>query len=144
MNISLNMNAGANFILPALAAASLAAGLTWILNRFTVQNKSYIVYVAPLAEEVLKTLPALWVGASLFFTHVFFGMIEAVWEMFAQRRNGFYAGLAALASHSVFGFVTVLVYERYASVPPAILAGYLAHAAWNYLAVNLGNWRRHR
>lgn len=84
-------------------------------------------------------LPTLLFGASLFLTHVFFGMIEAVWEWFSRRRNGFYAGLAALASHALFGFIAAFVYERYGAPAAALGAGYLAHAAWNYAVDSLLN-----
>ncbi|MDF9407716.1 hypothetical protein L7E55_04970 [Pelotomaculum isophthalicicum JI] len=98
-----------------------------------------IIYYAPLVEELSKTVPAVLTGASLFFTHAFFGVIEAAWEMFTLRRNGLYAGLAALASHSIFGLITVLAYERYGAAAPALFAGYLAHAAWNGTVTYLVN-----
>jgi hypothetical protein len=145
VSVSLDFNGNANLALLSIAVALFAAGLVWQLNRLQAYLSSpYIVYIAPLAEEFSKTVPAILIGASLFFTHVFFGVIEAVWEWFSQRRNGFYAGLAALASHSIFGFITVLVYERYGTAPPALLAGYLAHMAWNHTVINLVNCHRNR
>jgi len=143
--VSLDFNGDANLALLSMAVALFAAGLAWQLNRLTKYlSGPHMVYIAPLSEEFSKTVPAILIGASLFFTHVFFGVIEAVWELFSQRRNGFYAGLAALVSHSIFGFITTLVYERYETAPPALLAGYLAHAAWNHTVTNLVNCHRNR
>lgn len=140
MSVSLDFNGESNLVLLSLVCALFAALLAWQLNRIKVYLPGpNIVYYTPLVEELSKTFPAVLIGASLFFTHAFFGMIEAVWELFSLRRNSLYAGLAALASHSIFGLITTLAYERYGAVAPAFFAGYLAHAAWNYTVTNLVN-----
>lgn len=110
-----------------------AAALAWQLNKLLVRlpaNK--LILLTPLVEETAKTLFAVLLSVDIFFTHFFFGVVEGVWEMFTARRNGFYAGLSALASHSIFGTITVFVYDLYGALIPALGAGYLAHAAWNY------------
>jgi len=129
-----------SLVILSLAVALSAAALVWQLNRALACLPSvYRVYLAPLQEEVAKTLPAVFLGAPLFFTHMLFGAIEAAWELLYQRRNSLYAGLAALLSHTVFGFVTASIYTPYEAVLPALAAGYLTHAAWNYTVEVLVN-----
>lgn len=91
--------------------------------------------MAPLVEETSKTAAAVILGGEIFLTHLFFGVVEGFWEYY-NRRNGYYAGLAAVASHSIFGFITFSVYYFYGILAPALTAGCLAHIAWNYLVVH--------
>lgn len=112
----------------------MAAALAWEVNKFSGQwAGTRLIYLVPLVEEVSKTAPAVLFGGDILLTHLSFGAVEGIWEYF-NRRNGFYAGLAALASHSVFGFITLSVYRVYAMLP-ALAAGFLAHTAWNYLVM---------
>lgn len=110
-----------------------AAALAWNLNKLLVRLPvGRLILLTPLVEETAKTLAAVLLAVDIFFTHLFFGVVEGAWEMFTARRNGFYAGLSALASHSIFGTITVVMYDLYGALIPALGAGYLAHAAWNY------------
>ncbi|BAF58295.1 MAG: hypothetical protein HPY89_09780 [Pelotomaculum sp.] len=119
-------------MLMSLVLAVPAAVLAWLANcllgGLPLKKK---VIVASFVEEALKTLPAAFFSASIFLTHLFFGAAEGIWEILAGRRNGFYAGLSALASHSLFGCITLFACDFY-GVVPALAAGYLAHALWNY------------
>lgn len=94
------------------------------------------IYLAPLVEEVAKTVPAVLFSVDIFFTHLFFGVVEGAWELVSSRRNGFYAGLSAVAGHSVFGFITVFVLQAYGALALALAAAYLAHAAWNHVIMS--------
>lgn len=120
----------------AFLVGLLAAGLAWRLNTaLSRMPAGRLVWLAPMVEETAKTLPAVFFGADIFFTHFFFGAAEGAWELFSDRRNGFYAGLSALVSHSIFGAATVFVYNLYGYPALALGTGYLAHAAWNYMVV---------
>lgn len=130
-------------MLLSMAVALFAAALAWQLNRLLgYLPDRYLFFLAPLQEEAVKTFPAIYMGASIFFIHVLFGAVEAVWEIFSYYRNGFFAGLAALASHSAFGFITASTYALYDAALPAVLAGYLAHTTWNYMVRVLTGRRR--
>jgi hypothetical protein len=108
-----------------------AAGLAWHLNKTAVfWYPRGRVFLAPLAEELAKTLPAVILGADIFLTHLVFGVVEGIWELFSVSRGGIYAGLAAVAGHAIFGAITFWVIMQAGTVP-ALVAGYLAHAAWN-------------
>ncbi|KUK81330.1 MAG: putative membrane protein [Pelotomaculum thermopropionicum] len=108
-----------------------AAALAWQLNKTAVfwVPRGRVV-LAPLAEESAKTLPAVILGADIFLTHLFFGVVEGIWEFISVSRGGIYAALAAVGGHSIFGALTFLVFMQ-AGTAPALVAGYLAHAAWN-------------
>ncbi|HBC93822.1 MAG TPA: hypothetical protein DCZ10_13240 [Pelotomaculum sp.] len=121
----------------------MAAVLAWEVNKhFGEWSGKRREYLAPLVEESLKTAAAVLCGGNILLTHLSFGAVEGFWEYF-NRRNGYYAGLAALASHSIFGFITVSVYRFYGTLPPALGAGILVHLAWNFLVVKLLE-ERHR
>lgn len=123
----------------------LAAGLAWRLNRALGRMPAgRLVWLTPMVEEPAKTLPAVFFGADVFFTHFFFGAVEGTWELFSARRNGSYAGLSALVSHSIFGAATVFVYNFYGYPALALVAGYLTHAAWNYMVVEYFPARKSR
>jgi hypothetical protein len=113
----------------------MAAALAWEVNKFSGRLiGTKWIYLVPVVEEVSKTAAAVLFGGDILLTHLSFGAVEGFWEYF-DRRNGFYAGLAALASHSVFGFITLSVYRYYGSLPPALGAGFLVHTTWNYLVI---------
>jgi len=140
--ISPDFKGEAGLVVLSLAAALSAAALAWQLNRALAHLPGgYRVYLAPLQEEFVKTFLALFFGASLFFTHVLFGAVEAVMELLYQRRNSLYAGLAALLSHTFFGFITAVAYALYEAMLPALVAGYLTHTAWNYTVEVLASRR---
>lgn len=143
MSVSQDYSADSNLILLSIAAALLAAVLAWQLNRLLVYLPGrFLLFLAPLQEEAVKTLLAVYFGAYIFLSHMFFGAVEAVWEISFQRRNSFYAGLAALASHSVFGFIAAFVYALFDAALPAVFAGYLVHLTWNYVVKVLANRRK--
>ncbi|MDD4238529.1 MAG: hypothetical protein PHT62_08235 [Desulfotomaculaceae bacterium] len=114
----------------------MAAALAWQVNKFLGKwaGKKW-VYLAPLVEETSKTTAAVLCGGDILLTHLSFGAVEGCWEYF-NRRNGYYAGMAALASHSIFGFITLSVYRFYGILTPAMVAGCLAHIVWNYLVMH--------
>lgn len=119
------------FVLAGLLAAATARGILGLVGRDG--GLTLTVLVAPVAEEVTKTGLALLLGADVFLTHVVFGGAELVADFSGGR--GIWPGLAALALHSLLGFVTAwfLAYAGVAAVAPAVML----HVLWNYAAVRL-------
>lgn len=119
------------FVLAGLLSAVTARGILGLAGRDG--GLALIVLVAPVAEEVIKTGLALLLGADVFLTHVVFGGAELVADFSGGR--GIWPGLAALALHSLLGFVTAwfLAYAGMAAVVPAAML----HAMWNYTALRL-------
>ncbi len=131
---TLSFGLGVSALPLSLFTGVLAAVLVWQLNKvITSLIPERRVLLSPLGEEAVKTLLAVLFGANIFLAHFFFGAVEGVWEMFSVRRGGFYAGLSALASHSIFGYITVFVYETWGVLLLALEAGYLVHVTWNYV-----------
>ena len=119
----------------AMLLGSMAALLAWQINKFALQRVGERwILPAPAAEETVKTAAAVLGGADIFLTHLFFGVVEGFWEYY-NRQNGVLAGLAALASHSVFGFTTLWIYLWWGQWVVALGAGILVHTAWNYLII---------
>ncbi len=126
-------------IIFSLAAALLAAGFAWLANGLILPaaGNRGIALLTPLVEETVKTLTAVILGASILWTHVFFGSVEAILEVVRRGSPGLVPGWTALAAHSLFGLFTVWVYGKIGLAPALVLA-YLIHAAWNgaVVAVN--------
>ncbi|AEG58479.1 hypothetical protein [Desulforamulus ruminis] len=123
-------------IIFSLAAALLAAGLAWLANGLILPaaGNRGIALLTPLVEETVKTLTAVILETSILWTHVFFGLLEALVEIIRRGVAGLAPGCAALAAHSLFGLLTVWIYGQFGLVPSLALA-YLAHAAWNGVVV---------
>ncbi|WP_003540681.1 type II CAAX prenyl endopeptidase Rce1 family protein [Desulfotomaculum nigrificans] len=120
----------------SLLAALLASGASWVANGTVVPKTGSrgIAYLTPLLEETAKTLAAAALGAALLWTHVVFGLMEALLELRRRGVRGLPAGWSALAAHSLFGLITAWIYGR-SGVLAALAAAYLAHAAWNMAVV---------
>jgi len=122
-----------------LVAGLLASAAVFILNRWSLRiaGEEVIVYLAPLVEESAKTVLAVALGASIFFTHATFGTVEAVWDIFGSRRNGILAGAAGYFGHMLFGFLAERLFFSYASVFPAVAGSYAVHVAWNLFVMKI-------
>lgn len=98
-------------------------------------TRGVIVLVAPAVEETAKTGAALLLNADIFLTHVVFGGVELAAD--SRRGRGVWPGLAALALHSVLGFIAAWLYQARESLPLALLPAAALHALWNHAAVVL-------
>ncbi len=119
-----------------LAAGLLAAAVSFAANRFLFRrlgNASLVVPI-PLVEEATKTVSALWLGAGIFHTHLFFGLVEAALE-WRRRQNGVMAALLSAASHCVFGLLASAVHRETGVPAFGILASFSVHAAVNTMVL---------
>lgn len=129
----------------SITAASGAAVLAYVTNRLsrTRGGGRTVVLVAPGLEESFKTGAALVVGAPVLATHVAFGWLEALYDLFAGRRSGSRAGpgrraaaaLCSLVGHALFGAVTCAVHAATGHWPAGVAAAYLLHMGWNALVM---------
>lgn len=122
-----------------IIAGILASSSAWLLNRLAIKalGPAAIIYLIPLLEEAVKTLWAFYWGIPIFFTHLFFGGVEAIYDLETSRRNGFWAGLTSFFSHLVFGLVAMEVYSSGRKVVFGILASYVVHMLWNLLVMKI-------
>lgn len=117
----------------ALAAALLAAGFAFVLNRWSIKRfgLAEVIWIGPLGEELLKTGIAIIWGTDIVPVHVFFGMLEALSDMRAGTPHRYAAALASVVGHGAFGYATMWGYMNHASLWRGFLIGIAAHVAWN-------------
>ncbi len=120
-----------NFLLAALSSA----GLCWLINGFIIRlGRPGVVYLAPAAEEFAKTGLALVLGASIPATHIFFGLLEGLWD--GAGKKDLPAGFTALLEHTVFGLVTYFIYRHTGFIVVALISAYVVHAGWNLMVLS--------
>lgn len=115
-----------------VAAGLLAAAAAYVMNRFAyeVWQDAALLSHVQLAEEVAKTMSAYFLGASILYTHIIFGLTEAALDL-RGRRHGFAGAAFSLAAHSIFGLLTVAVVRQTGVLGAGIVAAFLAHALSN-------------
>jgi hypothetical protein len=74
-------------------------------------------------------------GASILPVHVFFGLLEAIFEVWTENPHRYAAALISLAGHSVFGYMTIWGYGFFSSWWGGLLLGITAHIFWNSYVV---------
>jgi hypothetical protein len=116
----------------AFISGVLAAVIAWFINRRMVNywGDSAIAVIVPILEEVLKTSIAVLLGASIFYAHFTFGLMEAIWDM-KVNINGFRPALYSLITHSIFGFITIIVYKLSGFLTLGISVSIIVHVLWN-------------
>ncbi|EEG76618.1 hypothetical protein [Dethiobacter alkaliphilus] len=115
-----------------IVAGLLASAAAFAANRFVYRVWRDVVLLGPvpLLEEVAKTMAAQMLGASILYTHVVFGLTEAILD-WRGRRRGLPAAVSALLAHSIFGLLTVAVARSTGNLGAGIVAAFLGHAVWN-------------
>ncbi|KJS23281.1 MAG: hypothetical protein VR72_01725 [Clostridiaceae bacterium BRH_c20a] len=110
----------------------IAAFAAWIINRSVVNRWGdlAVAYIVPVAEEILKTLIAIIFGASIFYAHFSFGVIEAIWDMKVNTK-GFRPAIFSLLTHSIFGFITIYIFWLTGFLIFGIIISIITHIIWN-------------
>ncbi|KJS85668.1 MAG: hypothetical protein JM58_07995 [Peptococcaceae bacterium BICA1-8] len=116
----------------AFFAGLLAAFVAWIFNRYVVNRWGdlAVAYIVPIAEEILKTFIAIILGASIFYAHFSFGVIEAIWDMKANTK-GFRPAILSLLTHSFFGLITIYTFQLTGLLILGIIISTTTHIIWN-------------
>ncbi len=116
-----------------LIAGILAAVMSWVGNRAVLRliGAKVIIVSAPFVEEAAKTGMALATGAPIVLTHSVFGLIEGVYDAWGSGVRGLSAGLVSLAGHTVYGYITYLIWQHRTSFGLALIGGYIVHLLWN-------------
>lgn len=122
-----------------LLAGFLASALAWFINRWflRVMEEGVVVYIAPFVEESAKTMTAVAVGASIFFTHATFGAVEAIWDIFSSQRAGIPAGAASFFGHMIFGCLAEKLFLSFTGIFPAVVGSYASHVGWNLFVMKV-------
>lgn len=120
----------------SLAAGVIAAAAAYIFNRIIIAkagNKG-IVSLIPIVEELLKSLTAVYLGASIISVHSVFGAIESGYEIKgAKSIKGVLGGITSFAMHGLLGLVTAAVWTWTNNLFLGIGASAMLHSLWNRL-----------
>lgn len=116
-----------------LAAALLAAGFAFIINRWGIRKFGFaeVVWIGPVIEELGKTGIAIVVGAGVVAVHMFFGVLEAIFDIWTGTPHRYAAALISVAGHSAFGYMTIWGHASVSSWWGGVLVGIVAHVFWN-------------
>jgi hypothetical protein len=117
----------------------LMAGLSFLLNQVLLKYTGLqtVISYSPLVEEVVKTLPAHYLGADLLLTHSVFGFLEAGYDWFTSRSGKIVPVMLSILGHSLFGGVTVMGRYFTGEIGWGLIGGVLAHVVWNITAIRL-------
>lgn len=116
-----------------LLSGLIAAAAAYFFNSWAIKKwgKIVIFTVSPILEEFLKTGLAIFMGGQIFFTHLTFGLAEAVLDVIRPGKRDLPAGLTGLVSHGVFGWLTQYLWQVTGNIWLAITAAIAAHGLWN-------------
>jgi len=129
-------------IVRSLIAGSMAALLSYYISSkaLKIAGEKVIIYLSPILEELFKTGFALVLKGKVFLSHTTFGVAEAVYDIWSNDgTTAYWAGLASIISHSVFGILTQYFIYRTGNSFFGIAIAVLIHIAWNYKVIKLKN-----
>jgi len=118
-----------------IIAGILSAIFSYILNKVMLSKlgERALIALIPFIEEMAKTTTAIIFKSSIVGVHITFGVIEGIYDyIFSSKKIGKWAALASLISHSFFGGITYVVFERANSIILGILVSWILHSAWNW------------
>lgn len=116
-------------------AGILSALFSYILNKLMLSKlgERALIALIPFIEEMAKTTFAIIFNSAFLGVHLIFGVIEGIYDyIFSSKKIGKWAALASIISHSFFGGVTYVVFERTNSAILAILVAWILHSGWNW------------
>jgi hypothetical protein len=121
-----------------LGAGITAVGAAYVINKVVLKafGPPVVVLMVPVLEEGAKTAGAYLWQAGIIETHLFFGIVEACYDLW-QGGNRVAAPLLSLAGHGLFGLVTWLVVFLTGSWLGGLVAGTLLHSIWNGVIVGM-------
>jgi hypothetical protein len=117
----------------------LMAGLSFLVNKLLLKctGLKTVFYYSPLAEEVLKTLPAHYLGADVLITHSVFGLIEGLYDFITSPKSKAIPLLMSVLGHSLFGVITVLGRYFTGQIWLGLIGAVFVHIIWNITAIRL-------
>lgn len=119
------------------------AGLSFLLNKFLIQQLGVkaIVSCSPVLEEVMKTLGSHYFSADILLTHIIFGILEAIYDWVKRQsyKRGIIAALLSVSGHTLFGLLTVMIFNLSDNIFLGLFVGSSAHLIWNITWIRQGN-----
>ena len=125
----------------AYVIGCLMAGLGFLLNKLLLKyiGMKVIVSYSPIVEEITKTLCSYYFAADILVTHIIFGVLEAVYDWFKRRsrERGAIAALSSIVGHTLFGVVTIGIFNLSDSIFLGIFVAGCIHLIWNVALIRL-------
>lgn len=111
----------------------VAAGLAWVINSKTVARFGTVAIfsLVPLTEEFLKTGLALVFNSPIFYSHLTFGLVEAVFDVLQPGKSQAPAGIMSIISHGFYGWLTQKLLTLTGNTWLAITLTIALHSLWN-------------
>jgi hypothetical protein len=101
-------------------------------------GENAVTYGAPVIEEISKTGLALFLGGNILFSHIIFGMVEALYDIIKNRGMLSYtAGVTGFISHAAFGIITVYAWRFFYGPLSGIVVAIIIHMLWNYIIIHI-------
>lgn len=126
-----------------LLAIALASTTAYLFNRLLVRRlgSSSIITVVPILEELLKTGSSVLLSASLWWVHLGFGVLEAVFDILQRPRPfplvGYLAASCSVIGHGAFAAVTIWGWSATGNLVWGLLLGCGLHLLWNVWVTRL-------
>lgn len=116
----------------------VVAMISFILNRalFKIIGYKTVITYSPIIEELLKSMPAYFIGADILLVHITFGIIEGAYEFFqGSNRIGKFAAFLSIIGHFLFGLTVITILMFVNNIYFAVLSSTLLHLLWNIIVV---------
>lgn len=125
----------------AYVIGCLMASLSFLLNKLLIKyiGLKVIISYSPIMEELTKTLCSYYFSADILATHIIFGVLEAGYDWF-KRGNGERGVIAAVLSivgHTLFGIITIGIFNLSDNVFWGIAVASCIHLCWNVTLIRL-------
>jgi hypothetical protein len=114
-------------------AALVSSSMAIILNRWALPKFGMleILWLGPVGEEFVKTGAAWLWGASIPTVHILFGVIEALLDLRSKTACRYYAAVASVSGHALFGYATIGAAQYWGSLVIGLCLGIVLHICWN-------------
>lgn len=111
----------------------MAAGVSYLGNYYVVRSFGLeaVIYFVPFLEETAKTGFAYFFQSSILFTHLVFGIIEAIYDYRTEPEKSLLPALSSILSHAFFGGITSLLEQQTGTIIWGLIGGFVFHAFWN-------------
>ena len=127
----------------AYVIGCLMAGLSFLLNRLLLKyiGIKVVISYSPVVEELTKTLCSYYLSADILVTHIIFGILEAGYDWYNRQsgQRGTIAAVLSIVGHTLFGGITVLVFNLSNNIFIGMIAAIVVHLVWNVTLIRLSN-----
>lgn len=117
-------------------AAGCAAIISFTVNKLLIKMAGVVTVISfsPIVEEAAKTMLSYWLAADILYVHLWFGVLEGIYDFFTNKRQRSLLFISSAGMHFVCGLVTVTVLEEY-NIYYALIAGIVIHWVANNVAL---------